>query len=129
MTQEQKPTGDIVSELRLLGQQLGTAIKALWEADETRNLRGEIHEGAMEAGRQIETAIKSVRDSQAAKGLGQQVKETVDKAKEADVAGEIKEGIVTGLKELNKQLDEFIGSWTGKPGEPPAPPTQPGTAA
>lgn len=126
MTEEQKPTGDIVGELRTLGQQLGSAIKALWASEETRTVRGEIRQGFVELGQHIDGAIKSAQDSEAAKQFTGQVKQTVEKAKESDVAGQIEQGIVTGLQELNKQLSQFIDSWTGKSGEPPA---QPGASA
>lgn len=129
MSEEQKPAGDIADELRTLGQQLGTAIKALWEAEETRALRQEIHQGALEAGRHIESALKTVQESDAARQFGTQVKETVDKAKDSETAGKIEQGIVAGLQELNKQLGQFIDSWVGKSGQPPASPQQPNHAA
>jgi hypothetical protein len=129
MTEEQKPSGDIFAELRTLGQQLGTAIKALWEADETRHVRQEIQQGFVELGQHIDGAIKTAQDSAAAKQFGEQVKQTVDKAKESDVATQLEQGIVTGLQELNKQLGSFVDSWT-KPGQPPTPPpAEPGPNA
>lgn len=130
MAEEQKPSGDVVSELRLLGQQLGTAVKALWESEETRSLRAEIQQGFVELGQHIDTAIKSAQESEAGKKFTGQVKETVDKARESDVADKIEEGIVVGLSELNKQLGHFLSQWTGsKPPEPPAPPPSEPTAS
>jgi hypothetical protein len=126
MTEEQKPTGDVVDQLRMLGQQLGAAVKALWESEETRSMRDEIQQGFVELGQHVDSAIKSAQESAAAKQFGTQIKETVDKARESDVAEKIEEGVVTGLRELNKQLGQFVASWTGtKTTEPPAAPPAP----
>jgi hypothetical protein len=131
MTDEQKPTSDIVAELRLLGQQIGSAAKALWQSDESRSVRGEIREGLEEAGRQIETAVRSFQDSDTGRKLGTQVKETVEKARESDAADKVEQGIIATLREVNREFGKIISSWTGQPSEetPPAPPAGPeGTA-
>ena len=131
MTDEQKPTGDIVAELRLLGQQIGSAAKALWESDDSRSVRQEIREGLEEAGRQIDTAVRSFHESDAGRKLGTQVKQTVEKARESDAADKVGQGIVATLREVNRELGKIIGNWTGQPpaGTPPATPSDPeGTA-
>lgn len=110
MTEERKPGGDLFEELQALGQQLSTALKGMWETEESRKLRMEISEGFMEVGRQVDTAIKSAQESQAAKQFGDQVKEAVDRARESDLAAELEEGLVTGLHELNRGLSKFVDS-------------------
>jgi hypothetical protein len=125
MTEEQKPTSDIVGELRLLGQQIGAAAKALWDSDDSRTVRREISEGLVEAGRQIDSAVRSFQESDAGRKLGTQVRETVDKARESDATGKVAQGIVSGLHEVNKQLGQFIGSWTSQPPEQTPPPSTP----
>lgn len=127
MTDEQKPTGDIVAELRLLGQQIGSAAKALWESDDSRSVRQEIREGLEEAGRQIDTAVRSFHESDAGRKLGTQVKQTVEKARESDAADKVEQGIVATLREVNRELGKIIGNWTGQPpaATPPATPSDP----
>jgi len=127
MTDEQKPMGDIVAELRLLGQQIGSAAKALWESDDSRSVRQEIREGLEEAGRQIETAVRSFQESDAGQKLGTQVRQTVEKARDADVPGKVEQGIVDTLREVNRELGKIISGWTGQPpaGTPPATPPDP----
>jgi len=126
MSEEPRQEDTILGELKLFGEQLGTAVKALWESEESKNLRQEIAEGITEAGRQIDTALKSAQESEAAKEFSTQVRGAVDKARETDVADKIEAGLVTGLRELNAQLNKLLSSWdvrkAAEPGTPPPPP-------
>ncbi len=117
MTEEQKPRSEILGEIESLGQKLATAVRSLWESEDSRRLRQEIAEGFAGLGRQIDTAIKSAQESEAARQFSAQVKETVDKARESDIAGKVEQGLVSGLRELNEQLAKLIASLEKK--EPP----------
>ena len=110
MTEEQKPDSDLVEELHALGQQLSTAIKALWESEDSRQLRQEIGEGFVEVGRQVNSAVQSAQESEAGQQFGEQVKEAMDRARESDLAGQLEEGLVTGLHEMNKGLSNLVAS-------------------
>lgn len=130
MSEEQKPTSDVLDELKLFGQQLGTAVKSLWESEESRTLRKEISEGLNEAVREMDKAVKSVQESDAAKELSQQVRGTMDKARESDITDKIQQGLVSGLRDLNTELGKLLSSWeTKKPAEPPTPPEPPAPEA
>ena len=112
MTEEQKPGGEIVNEIQALGEQLVTAVKALWDSEDARKVRQEIGDGFVELGHQVDEAIKTARDSEATKEFETKVKETVDKARESDVAGQVQEGLVTGLRQLNEEMSKLVGSLT-----------------
>ncbi len=117
MTEEEKSGGEIVDELHALGEQLVTAVKALWDSEDARKVRQEIGDGFVELGHQVDDAIKTARDSEATKEFETKVKETVDKARESDVAGQVQEGLVTGLRQLNEEMSKWVGSLT--PAEAP----------
>ena len=110
MSEEQKPSGEILDELNALGEQLVTAVKALWDSEDARKVRQEIGEGFVELGHQVDTAMKTAKESEAAKEFESRVKETVDKARESDVAEQVQEGLVTGLRQLNQELSKLVGS-------------------
>jgi hypothetical protein len=112
MTEEQKPKPEsiILEELNALGQQLTTAVKALWESEDSRNLRQEIREGFVQLGEELDEAIKSAQDSEAAQEFRSQVRETMDKARETDVVGQVEEGIVSGLTKMNQELSKMVDS-------------------
>ena len=42
--------------------------------------------------------------------FGEQIKETVDRARESDVAGKVEEGVLMGLRELNAEVSRFVDS-------------------
>ena len=112
MTEEQKPSGEILDELQSLGEQLVTAVKALWDSEDARQVRQEIGDGFVELGNQVDQAIQTARDSEATKEFETKVKETVDKARESDVAGQVQDGLVTGLRHLNEEMSKWVGSLT-----------------
>jgi len=90
-------------------------------------VRHEISEGLVEAGRQIDSAVRSFQESDAGRKIGTQVRQTVDKARESDAPDKVAQGIAAGLREVNRQLGQVIDSWTSQPpGEtPPSPPPPP----
>ena len=112
MTDEEKSGGEIVDELHALGEQLVTAVKALWDSEDARNVRQEIGDGFVELGHQVDDAIKTARESEATKEFETKVKETVDRARESDIAGQVQEGLVTGLRQLNEEMSKWVGSLT-----------------
>jgi len=123
MSEEEKRAGsEIIGELEALGQQLASALRALWQSEESLKFRRDVGEGFGELGKQIDAAFKSAQESDAARQFGEQVKETVDKAREADVVVKVERSLVTGLRELNQQLSKTISSLQENepPVEPPA---------
>ena len=114
MTEEKKGGGEILDQLNALGEQLATAVRALWESEDARKVRQEIGEGFVELGHQIDDAMQKAKESEAAKDFETKVKETVDKARESDVAEQVQEGLVTGLRQLNEELSKLVGSLSAR---------------
>lgn len=110
MTEEQKQDSAVFDELDALGKQLSTAVKTLWESEDSRKLRQDLREGFAELGRQLDTAIQSARESEATQEFSDQVRETMDKARESDLAGKLEQGLVSGLRELNEELSKLVRS-------------------
>jgi hypothetical protein len=108
--EEQVQSDELVDELQALGSSLVAAVKSLWDSEESRSLRKEIGDGFLEVGRQVDSAIKSAQESEAAKEFKVQVKETMDKARESDVSGQVQETLVSGLRQLNAELNKFVAS-------------------
>lgn len=114
MTEEKKPSSGLSDELNSLGLQLSTAVKEMWESEESRKLRQELGDGFMELGQQVDAAISTAQESETAQQLSGQVKGAVDRARESDLAEEFEQGLVTGLHELNKGLSSFLSSIESK---------------
>jgi hypothetical protein len=111
-----------MDELESLGTQLVAAVKSLWDSDESRQLRQEIGDGFVQVGQQVDEAIKTAQESEAAQEFKTQVQETVDKARESDVAGKLQENLVSGLHQLNTELGKLVTSFesSGEAPEEPA---------
>jgi len=114
MTEEKKSGSGLLEELNALGQQLSTAVKEIWESEDSRKLRQELGDGFMELGQQVDAAISTAQESESARQISGQVKEAVDRARESDLVEEFERGLVTGLHELNKGLSNFLSSIESK---------------
>jgi hypothetical protein len=110
MTEEKRPESEVLDELQNLGEQLVDAVKTLWESEDSRRLRDDIGQGFTDLGQRIEGAISSAKDSEAGHRFEEQVKETVEKARESDVTSKLEEGLVTGLRELSDGLAKLVES-------------------
>jgi hypothetical protein len=119
---EEKSGSELMDELESLGKQLVSAVTSLWDSDESRQLRQEIGDGFVQLGEQVDEAIKTAQESEAAKEFKMQVQETVDKARTSDVAAKLEENLVSGLHQLNTELDKLVSSFSdsGAASEEPA---------
>jgi len=108
--EEEQGSSPVFEEFQNLGLELAGAFKTLWDHDDSIRLRHELRDGFTELGRQFDTAIQSASESATAQQFGEQIRETVDRARESDVAGKIEEGVLTGLRELNAQVSHFVDS-------------------
>lgn len=130
-TEKEQASSEILDELESLGTQLVTAVRALWDSEDSRKLRQEIGDGFVQLGHQVDEGIKAAQDSEAAKEFKAQVQDTVDKARQSDVAGKLQENLISGLRQLNAELGKLVGSLESKgeaAGEP-EPPTEDDPAA
>jgi hypothetical protein len=129
------PAGDartgseLLEELQSLGNQLTTAIKALWESEESRQLRQDIQEGFVELSHEIDEAIQSAQESDAAQEFSRQVKETMDRAREGNLAEKVETGLAQGLRKLNEELAAVTQSIQTRVPEDQAPESDDDTTA
>jgi hypothetical protein len=121
---QEKPTSDLAEELKRLGQQLGVAAKAAWESESSRNMQTQLRDGLAEMARQLDGTAKKIAESEEAATLRAQAERVVESARKSDVASELQEGLLTGLREMNAALEKAIAKLrrSDRPSEPPAPP-------
>lgn len=112
-------TNDLLQELQSLGRQLGDAFKALWESEESRNVRQEIKDGFVELSQELDQAIKSAQESEAAKEFSRQVKETVERAREGELVEKVEASLAEGLRKLNQELEKVTRSAETQPPDSP----------
>lgn len=111
------PKGDLFAELNQMGQKFGAAMQTAWESPKRKELSDEVQEGLLELGKQVDSAIKSARESK----LGEEVRGTAEKVMEevrqSKVLDEIRDGMLSGIKQINAQLDKLMNRMAQKPTE------------
>lgn len=123
MTEDKKPESDLLEEFHVLSQELTSAVRALWESDDSRKLRQELGEGFAELGRQVDSAVKTTQESETAQQVGEQMKEAVQQARESEFVATLEQGILTGLRELNQGIARWLDSvQTSAPADTPSEP-------
>jgi heparin binding hemagglutinin HbhA len=118
--------GDLKEELTRLGRQLAVVAKSAWESETSRNIQGEIKEGLEEVISQLDDASKKISASEETQRLRAQVERVVETAKESDISQGVREGFLSGLKELNTQLDKLL-TRLSEPEDTPRDPQEPPT--
>jgi hypothetical protein len=117
VTEAKKNAGELGEEFKRFGQQLGDTVTAAWESDEGRNIRNQIGDALKEMAQQLESVTKKVASREETQKLRSQAEQLVDSVRQSEVAEELQEGLLTGLKELNQALDKAIGRLGQNPQE------------
>jgi myo-inositol-1-phosphate synthase len=107
-TQESPAVGEFSDELRRLGKQMGEAVKAAWESETSRNAQAQLRDGLAAMTRQLEEAARKVQASEETHRLRQQAERVVESARASDVAEEMRQGLLTGLRDLNAALEKAV---------------------
>jgi len=117
VTQAEKDAGELGEEFKRFGKQLGDTVTAAWESEEGRNIRNQIGDALKEMAQQLDSATKKIASHEDTQKLRTQAEHLVDSVRQSEVAEELQEGLLTGLKELNQALDKAIGRLGQRPQE------------
>jgi heparin binding hemagglutinin HbhA len=126
MTEEKRTESDLAVELRELGKQLGQALRSAWESEQRQQLEKEIGEGLKDLGKQVDQAMATAKASPHTEKVKKQVDRVVETARQSEAVHEMREGLTSGLRELNEELRKLVEKIQQKQspsaGEPPAAP-------
>jgi heparin binding hemagglutinin HbhA len=103
-----KDSGDLVNELREMGQQLETAFRAAIESERAKQLQRDIASGFREISSQVQEAVKTIQANPRVQQAEERGKQVVSQARESKVVQEIQETIVSGIAQLNDQLRKLV---------------------
>jgi nucleotide-binding universal stress UspA family protein len=101
-------TQEVVEELKQLGQQIGRALKAVWESPERQELEQEVREGLRTLGEQVDEALQVAKERLEAEGIPEQAQRVISSVEKTPVAQEIREALLTGLRALNQELSRLL---------------------
>jgi len=103
-----KDSGDLLDELREMGQQLETAFRAAIQSDRAKQLQKDLAGGVREITEQLKTAAKSVQNDTRFQQVEERGRQAVEQARESKVVQDIQETLVAGIAQLNEQLRKVI---------------------
>ena len=103
-----KDSGDLLNELREMGQQLEMAFRAAIQSDRAKQLQKDLAGGVREITEQLKTAAKSVQNDTRFQKAEERGRQAVAQARESKVVQDIQETLVTGIAQLNEQLRKVV---------------------
>ncbi|HEY8597322.1 MAG TPA: hypothetical protein VIL85_02760 [Thermomicrobiales bacterium] len=102
---------DLTAQFQELGQRLVSTARSAWQSEQRQELQQEITDGLRTVRDQLTEAVDNARASARNQNVGETVKEQVGKASETlrsnDLLDELRNGLATGLRELNEQLQRI----------------------
>jgi heparin binding hemagglutinin HbhA len=105
---QDKDSGDLLSELREMGQQLETAFRAAIQSDRAKQLQKDLAGGVREITEQLKTAAKTVQSDTRFQQAEERGRQAVAQARESKVVQDIQETLVNGISQLNEQLRKVV---------------------
>ena len=103
-----KDAGDLLSELREMGQQLEMAFRAAIQSERAKQLQKDLAGGVHEITEQLKTAAKTVQNDTRFQQAEERGRQAVAQARESKVVQDIQETLVTGIAQLNEQLRKVV---------------------
>jgi uncharacterized protein (DUF2267 family) len=103
---------DLAAEFAELGKKIRTTIETAWTSDERKKIQAEIRDGLDRFVKEVDEAFKSARASDTGKKVEAEVKRVADDIDSGKIAGEVRKGLVTGLRSLGSALDKMADSFT-----------------
>lgn len=100
--------GELVEEVRELGNQLEAAFRAALESERTKQLQRDLMGGLKELSSQVKTALKSAQDNPRVQQASERGREVLRNAQQSKAAQDLQETLVTGVAQLNVQLRKLV---------------------
>ena len=129
MADEKQSQRSITEELNRLGTQLGEAMRLAWESEDRRRLQSEVVEGIRQFGEQVDRAAQQAREHPTTQQLRDQARRMTDRLQESNVVDDVRQGLVTGLEALNRELNRLVTRMQQESGTGRASTAGTGTAA
>lgn len=115
--------GGIADELKELGRQLTTAIKAVATSEEVRGVGQEIRDGLKNIAREVDEAFDRVREREEVQRVKMQAGNVVESFKSGEATQEIREELRDALHALNLRLQALLERFQHRSDTPVEPPT------
>jgi hypothetical protein len=101
-------TDKIMNELSQLGHKVTAAVQSVWDSEERHKAEEEIRKALRMAGDSIDRVAEDVRKSDLAKDVQGQATRAAEAVQKSDVTQQVKHGLLSGLRRINEELNEFL---------------------
>lgn len=101
-------TNAIMNELSQLGHKVAAAVQTIWDSEERHKAEDEIRKALKMAGERIDHVAEDVRSSDLTKDLQGQATKAAEAVQKNEVTKQLREGLLTGLRRLNEELNSFL---------------------
>ncbi len=119
---EQKPNEDnLRREFESLGRNLVDALRAAWEAPESKRLREEMVTGLNDLGTTLKKEADALASSQAAQQVRDGVEQVGERLRSTDVQSKVRSELLGALQTVNNELQKVIDHWGSDQPNPGAP--------
>jgi hypothetical protein len=113
---------DLAAEFAELGKKIRSTVETAWTSEERKKIQAELKEGLDRFVKEVDGAIRSARDSDTGQKVKAEVKKVADDFESGKVAGEVRKGLVTGLRALGNTLDKMADSFSAADEKKDVPP-------
>ncbi len=109
-TPDNDETGELVDELQRLGREIGRSLKHAWDSEDRQRIEDEVGKSLGAAGREMGKVARQAGDTEAGKQI---------KAGAETVGRDVRDGLLAGLRLLNRELSKGRSSRdSGDDGDP-----------
>ena len=103
-TAETKQPGEVMQELRELGQNLRALLQSAWESDERKKMQGEIETGLNDLFASLSQAAKDFSESPTGQTLKSDLQDVQERIRTGEVETKIHSEVVSALRAANECL-------------------------
>ena len=101
-------TTQIMNELSQLGHKVSAAVQTIWDSEERHKAEEEIRKALKMAGERIDHVAEDLRKSDVTKDVQSQATRAAEAVQKSEVTKQVREGLLTGLRRINEELNEFL---------------------
>jgi hypothetical protein len=101
-------TNQIMNELSQLGHKVAAAVQTVWDSEERHKAEEEIRKALKMAGERIDHVAEDLRKSDVTKDVQSQATRAAEAVQKSEVTKQVREGLLTGLRRINEELNEFL---------------------
>jgi hypothetical protein len=103
-------------EFRTLGRNLVEAMRAAWQAPESKRLRDDVVTGLADLGSVLRREADNLASSEAARQVKGNVEQVGEKLRAPEVRAKVQNELLGALRTVNNELQKVIDHWGEEPG-------------